>query len=115
MELSRFLRLISGHNGLFYFKHKIDPEKNAVCRFCLAEDETFHHLITNCPAYFLSRKEIFLENAIDENNKWSVRNMLIFSYLPGVREAIDGDTNLELFAYMDGSAEDDDEDEFDPP
>ena len=99
LELSRFLRLISGHNGLFYFKSKIDPEINAVCRFCLGADETFYHLITNCPAFFQSRRDICLDNTIDMGEEWSVRNMLIFSYLPGVREAIDGQTNLGLFAW----------------
>ena len=65
LELSRFLRLISGHNGLFYFKNKIDPEINAVCRFCLEADETFYHFITDCPAFLQSRREIFLDNTID--------------------------------------------------
>ena len=100
LELSRFLRLISGHNGLFYLKSKLDSEINAVCRFCLNADETFYHFITDCPAFYQSRKEIFLDSTIDVDEKWSVRNMLIFSYLPGVREAIDGQTDLRLFAYM---------------
>ena len=34
-ELGRFLRLVSGHNGLFYFKSVIDGEISATCRFCL--------------------------------------------------------------------------------
>ena len=68
-------------------------------------------MITDCPAFELSRREIFHDETIDTKDKWSVRDMLIFSYLPGVREAIDGDTDLGLFAYMDSE----DDDEFDPP
>ena len=112
LELSRFLRLASGHNGLFYFKSKIDPEINAVCRFCLEDDETFYHFITNCPKFYQSRKDIFLDKTIDVDENWSVRNMLLFSYLPGVREALDGQTDLRLFAYM---SDVDEDDEFDPP
>ena len=88
LELSRFLRLVSGHNGLFYFKSKIDGDINAVCRFCLEADETFHHLMTECPAFNVSRREIFLTDVINTQNKWSVRDILNFSYLPGVREAV---------------------------
>ena len=104
LELSRFLRLISGHNGLFYFKNKIDPEINAICRFCLEAEETFYHLITDCPVFFESRREIFLEGPFDTEKNWSVRNMLLFSYLPGVREAIDGQTDLRLFGLLDSSS-----------
>ena len=112
LELSRFIRLVSGHNGLFYFKSRIDPEINSICRFCLEKDETFHHLVTDCPAFNLSRREIFLTDEVKTQEDWSVRNMLIFSYLPGIREAIEGQTDLHLFAYM---SEDEEEDEFDPP
>ena len=67
MELSRFLRLISGHNGLFYFRSKIDKDINPECRFCLQSDETFYHLVTDCPAFLESRKQIFLDEIPDAN------------------------------------------------
>ena len=38
LEMSRFIKIITGHNGLFYFKHKVDPIINPVCRFCLEAD-----------------------------------------------------------------------------
>ena len=50
LELSRILRLLCGHNGLFYFKSRIDPDINPECRFCLEDKETFYHLVTDCPA-----------------------------------------------------------------
>ena len=112
LELSRILRLLCGHNGLFFFKSRIDPDINPDCRFCLENNETFYHLVTDCPAFHESRKEIFLDKTVDTENEWSVRNMLLFSYLPGVREAIDGQTDLRLFGLLD---EADSDDEFDPP
>ena len=106
LELSRFLRLVSGHNGLVYFKNKIDGDINPICRFCLDADETFYHFITSCPAFWESRREIFKDSNIADNNQdWSVRNMIIFSNLPGVREAIDGQTELRLFGILDESSE----------
>ena len=51
IELSRFIKIITGHNGLFYFKHRVDPQINPTCRFCLEQDETFYHLVTECPVH----------------------------------------------------------------
>ena len=62
LELSRFLKIITGQNGLFYFKNKVDKDINAVCRFCLERDETFYHLVTDCPVHRLARTNIFLDN-----------------------------------------------------
>ena len=97
MEISRFIKLITGHNGLFYFKNKIDKEINNICRFCLGESETFYHLVTECPAHRQNRVDIFLDNLPITNTKWSVRDLLDFSYKPGIRDAIDGETGIHLF------------------
>ena len=97
LELSRYIKLITGHNALFYFKNKIDPQINAVCRFCLEEDESFYHLLTECPVHRQSRVDIFLDKLPDTDKNWSVRNILDFSNSPGIREAIDGDTSLRLY------------------
>ena len=97
IELSRFIKIITGHNGLFYLKNKIDPVINSICRFCLEHDETFFHLVTECPRHLSSRREIFLDEPPETNKKWSVRALLIFSQAPGIREALDGDTDLHLF------------------
>ena len=113
IELSRFLRLISGHNGLFYFKHKVDPLINPICRFCLQENETFYHLITDCPSFYDSRRSIFLDQTIDTSETWSVRDILNFSYLPGVNEAIERSTERRLFGFDDEG--DSSELEYDPP
>ena len=97
MELSRFVRIVSGHNGLFYFKSKIDPEINPQCRFCLEADETFFHLVTDCPRFRADREDIFLDTVISNDMSWSVKKLLNFSNLAGIRDALDGDTSLRLF------------------
>ena len=38
LQLARFIRIISGHNSLFYFRSKVDPDIKPTCRFCLEED-----------------------------------------------------------------------------
>ena len=95
-ELGRILRLISGHNGLFYFKHKIDPEISPSCRFCREDDETFYHLATNCPSFHLTQREVFKDKYPIMSGDWNVRDVLRFSYIPAVNDAIEGDTQLRL-------------------
>ena len=97
LEMSRFIKIITGHNGLFYFKHKVDSIINPICRFCLEADETFYHLATECPVHWAKRTEFFLDILPTTNSKWSVRALLDFSQAPGIREAIEGQTNLHLF------------------
>ena len=114
MELSRFIKHITGHNGLFYFKSKVDPQISPICRFCLEHDETFYHLVTDCPTHWAKRNEIFLDKPPITNMKWSVRALLVFSQAPGVREALEGQTNLHLYGedhnWDSTSSDDDDED-----
>ena len=97
LELSRFIKIITGHNALFYFKNKIDSEINPQCRFCLEADETFYHLAMECPIHRLSRNDIFLDKPPETNTKWSVRALLDFSQVNGIREALDGDTSIHLY------------------
>ena len=105
LEMSRYIKLITGHNGLFYFKNKIDPIISPTCRFCLEEDETFHHLLMDCPRMRSNREIIFLDSMPDFNSNWSVRDLLSFSNLTGIREALDGDTALKWFdeEFMDSA------------
>ena len=97
LELSRFIKIITGHNGLFYFKSRIDKQINPECRFCLEAEETFYHLATECPVHRENQKEVFLDKLPITNTKWSVRALLLFSQIRGIREALDGDTNIRLF------------------
>ena len=99
-ELTRFIKIISGHNGLFYFKNKVDPEINSICRFCLEDDETFYHFITNCPVMRLSRQDILLDKDITNDMDWSVRDLLLFSHKPGVQEALNGETGLDFYENL---------------
>ena len=103
-ELGRFLRLVSGHNGLFYFKSIIDGEVSATCRFCNIHTETFYHLATDCPRFIQSRNDVFLDALPLSHTEWSVRGLLSFSYIPAINAALEGDTRIELFGMGDQDA-----------
>ena len=113
IKLSRFIRIITGHNSLFYFRNKIDGEINSICRFCLEEDETFIHLLNTCPRFNVQRKEIFLDKQISDNLEWRVDELLRFSEIPGINNALEGDTSLKWFDLVneDGESESVEEDD----
>ena len=90
LELGRFVRLITGHNNLNYFQHRIGLWGSHVCRFCQEDKETFTHLVTDCPRLWKERRDTFLDRLPGSDMSWSVRALLEFSYLPGVNEAFEG-------------------------
>ena len=98
---------IRDSNGLFYFRNKVDPEINPICRFCLEQDETFYQFLTDCPALRLTRQNVFLDQTIDNDMKWSIRELLLFSHKAGIEEAINGDTGLDFYdnLYRDDALE----------
>ena len=100
LELSRLIKLVTGHNGLFYFRSKVDPEISSICRFCMEEDECFFHLVNDCPRFFLTRRDIFLDRLICNDHEWSVRQLIDFSFSLGINDALEGDTRIGLFATL---------------
>ena len=98
-HLARFIRIISGHNSLFYFRSKVDSEISPICRFCNEEDETFLHLVNDCPRFLLDRRDKFLDQLICNDHMWSVQTLLDFSFLPGINDALEGDTRIELYRH----------------
>ena len=109
MELSRFLRIIAGHNGLFYFCNKIDQNISPLCRFCNEEHETFRHFIHDCPPLRKARQDIFLDAVITDDLNWSVRDLIDFSKIKCINEALEGEVRFpELDASFSSLASDPD-------
>ena len=70
---------------------------NPVCRFCLEQNETFEHLLNECPRFITHRREFFNNIPIINDHKWSVQKLIEFSYLPGIDDALQGDTSLRWY------------------
>ena len=108
MKLARFIRIISGHNSLFYFRNKIDAEVKPNCRFCGYKSEDFYHLLNECPRFIIYRREYFYNKEITNDMNWSVKDLIDFSNLPGINDALEGDTGLEWYGiWYDGDSSDD--------
>ena len=102
MELSRYIRIVTGHNNLFYHRHNIDPlNNNDICRFCLEESETFIHFFTDCPALWRERRDHIHQYIGSRDTEWRPQQLVDLSFSPAITAALemkhsDSDEDLRL-------------------
>ena len=89
-RVGTFIRIISGHNGLNYFRNKVDPESyDPYCRFCKENQfETFIHFISSCPRFANFARETFLNLLPDHTQDWNPDLLLSFADHPDIRGAL---------------------------
>ena len=87
-RLGTLIRIVTGHNALNYFRNKVDEDINSECRFCMEEDETFWHLVTECPAFATLRREILLD--ADVRSEWSVSALMSVAEIVDIARALEG-------------------------
>ena len=92
-DVGRMVRLISGHNNLNFFQHKIGLWRDPVCRFCGMGNETITHLIAECPCFVQTSRTFFQGSVPGPDMKWSVQSFLRFSYVPAIDDALEGTWN----------------------
>jgi hypothetical protein len=63
---------------------KSNPLIDPVCRQCREDVETPIHLIKNCQAYTMERREVFSEETLEDNFVWSPDQILEFIKKTGV-------------------------------
>lgn len=90
LELGRFIRIVTGHNNLNFFQNKIGLSAHRLCRFCEVGDETITHLLAVCPRFTELQRNTFLGGLPSSDMAWSVRQLLDFSFAPGINEAFEG-------------------------
>ena len=86
MKLGRLIRAITGHNNLLYHLHNIDPNISPICRFCLEQNEEFHHLASDCPPLWWERHNISAQES-NSPATWSLQQITDFTYIPKINEA----------------------------
>ena len=88
-QMRRLVKLITGHSKLNYVQSKIDPINiSPLCRFCEEEVETFAHLLNECPCFLSYRRDILLNKPIINTLTWSHHQLLTFSYIPNIDNAL---------------------------
>ena len=90
---SRNLRLlieaITGQNNLNYLQSKINPHTDpSLCRFCEEEDETFIHLINDCPCFLSLQRDLFAYKEIHNTLNWDPKLLLRFIHHLPILEAL---------------------------
>ena len=90
LELGRFVRVVTGHNNLNFFQAKLGLHNTAICRLCGEGNETITHFIGACPVLMNQTGELFADRIPDAGMRWSVRDLLNFSYIPEVNAAYEG-------------------------
>ena len=53
--------------------------------------------MNDCPRYRNKRVEYFYDQNITNDHKWSARDLIDFSFLPGIDDALQGSTKLALY------------------
>ena len=91
-QMRRLLELITGQNNLNYVQSKIYPGViSELCRFCEEEEETFAHLLNECPCFLTARRNILRNMPVINKIKWKPQTLLAFSNLEGIDGALSVD------------------------
>ena len=86
--LSTWIKGITGHNNLAYFKSLQEPTIDPRCRLCTMENETLHHLLTDCEATNQLQREILEDKIITSDHTWSIKRILKFMQSPRINELL---------------------------
>jgi hypothetical protein len=80
------VQFITGHCGLRYHENKVKPSTDPKCRFCLenAALETPIHLIGECEALTVYRKQFFNQETLCVNFDWTANQILDFLRETGI-------------------------------
>jgi ribonuclease HI len=78
------VQCITGHCGLQYQAKKSNPLIDPTCRHCKVDVETPIHLIKNCQALTMERREVFSAETLEDNFDWSPNQILEFIKKTGV-------------------------------
>ena len=86
-ELAQAIGIITGFNRLSYIQFKADPLIDPKCKLCEEENETFWHLVTECPRLCEIRREVFLDKTPTTDN-WKVNKLILFSRYPIIQNML---------------------------
>jgi len=93
-QVRRLIEVITGQNNLNYIQSKVYPGTSELCRFCEEEDETFEHLINECPCFTTFRFQYLNNKPIINSLDWDNETLLKFSHLAQINEALEDYHNI---------------------
>ena len=89
-QMRRLIEIITGQNNLNFIQSKVsDGLISELCRFCEEEDETFEHLLNECPCFNSYRRDILGGKPIIRTLDWKAQTLIEFSYIPAIDQALE--------------------------
>ena len=87
-NLSLLIQIVTGQNSLNYLTNKINPSHTDQCRYCEEEEETFIHILNECPVFHELRQNLLRGIPIENTNNWKPLTILKFAKEPQIMEAL---------------------------
>ena len=77
----RLIEAITGQNNLHYVQNKIKKMDHLdhLRRLREEEEETFDHIVNDCPCQRQARQDHFGLNKIDKSHDWTIKGILEYS------------------------------------
>lgn len=92
------IEIVTGQNNLNYIQNKVRGTDD-LCRLCEENEETFDHLVNDCPCITTLRLNYFGHGKIQESHNWQIRKLLQFSKEPQIDGVLGGQNNLDKSAH----------------
>ena len=108
-KLGRYIRIATGHNSLRYHRSNIDPDIDPMCRFCQEQQESFIHLVQDCPALWKEQQDLAASRGeVEEGQAYDPDHLLQFSFQDRIQKALSNkeDVNMSEDELPDVSMED---------
>ena len=86
-QLKKLIELITGQNNLNYMNNKVYGSED-LCRFCEEEEETFDHIINDCPCFYLDRCDLLQNQPIINTLEWDPEILLKFANIDTIKDAL---------------------------
>lgn len=80
-SLSILIGLLTGHCPTRYHLNKINRCQTGVCRFCDCEIETSQHLLCDCPALYVRRRQYFNKGILSPFEIWLENPNLVIGFI----------------------------------
>ena len=88
-QMRRLIELITGQNNLNYVQSKVNQGLTTeLCRFCEEEEETFAHLLNECPCFNTYRRDLLQNKPVINTLKWKATLLIQFSRIEVIDEAL---------------------------
>ena len=88
-QMRRLIEIITGQNNLNYVQSKVNQGKTTeLCRFCEEEEETFAHLLNECPCFNTYRRDLLQNKPIINTLKSKAVTLIQFSRIDVIDEAL---------------------------